>query len=80
METDLGKALAMVNSRLTALLETPEQFRVCVVEIAGQIAGVVAAVQVEDITASNWSTSARGCASSPARCAGWRMESGGRGF
>ena len=50
METDLGKALAMVNSRLTALLETPEQFRVCVVEIAGQIAGVVAAVQVEDIT------------------------------
>jgi hypothetical protein len=50
METDLGNALAMVNSRLAALLKTPEQFRACAVEIAGQIAGIVAAVQVEDIT------------------------------
>jgi methyl-accepting chemotaxis protein len=50
METDLGKALEMVNSRLTALLQTPEQFRACVGEIAGQIAGIVSAVQMHDIT------------------------------
>jgi methyl-accepting chemotaxis protein len=49
-ETRLGNALGVVNARLTELSRTPEQFRGCVAEIAGRIAGVVAAVQVQDIT------------------------------
>jgi hypothetical protein len=49
-ESVLGEALEIVNAKLIELSGTPEQFRVCVAEIAGQIAGVVAAVQAEDIT------------------------------
>lgn len=50
MERDLGNSLALVNERLTALSRTPEQFRACVEEIACEVAGVVAAVQAQDIT------------------------------
>jgi methyl-accepting chemotaxis protein len=50
IEVDLGKALAVVDSSLTQLSRTPAQLGACVEEIAGQIAGVVAAVQAHDIT------------------------------
>lgn|GEM_PF-2112050 len=50
IEADLADALAAVDSGLTELAGTPARFRGCVEEIAGQIAGVVAAVQAHDIT------------------------------
>jgi len=50
IETDLGNALAGVNSGLSQLSRTPVQFKACVQDIAQQIAGVVAAVQAHDIT------------------------------
>jgi len=50
IELDLGKALAVVDSRLTQLSRTPAQFKMCVEDIARQIAGVVAAIQAHDIT------------------------------
>jgi len=50
IEADLGDALAAVNRGLTELSGTPARFRSCVEEISGQIAGVVAAVQANDIT------------------------------
>ena len=50
IEVDLGNALAQVDSSLTQLSRTPVQFRTCVEDVAQQIAGVVAAVQANDIT------------------------------
>ena len=50
IEADLKDALAVVNRDLTELAGTPARFRSCVEEISGQIAGVVAAVQANDIT------------------------------
>jgi methyl-accepting chemotaxis protein len=50
IESDLVNALAVVDSSQEQLARAPVQFRGCVEEIAGQIAGVVAAVQGHDIT------------------------------
>ena len=50
IEADLAEALSAVDSGLTRLSGTPAQFRSCVEEIAGKIAGVVAAIQAHDIT------------------------------
>lgn len=50
MEVDLGNALQVVSSSHIDLTRAPEQFQACVEEIAGQIAGVVGAVQSHDIT------------------------------
>ena len=50
IELDLSKALAVVESSLTQLSQTPAQFKLCVEDIARQIAGVVAAIQAHDIT------------------------------
>jgi ElaB/YqjD/DUF883 family membrane-anchored ribosome-binding protein len=50
IEADLGNALAVVDSSLTQLSRTPVQFKMCVENIARQIAGVVAAIQAHDIT------------------------------
>lgn len=49
IEADLGVALSAVDAGLTRLSGTPAQFRGCVEEIAGKIAGVVAAIQSHDI-------------------------------
>ena len=50
IEADLGVALSAVDAGLTKLSGTPAQFQGCVEEIAGKIAGVVAAIQAHDIT------------------------------
>jgi hypothetical protein len=50
IEADLGSALVAVDSSLTQLSTTPAQFKVGVEHIARQIAGVVAAIQRNDIT------------------------------
>lgn len=50
IEDDLGNALVAIDSSLSQLSETPQQFRGSVEEIARQIAGVVAALQSQDIT------------------------------
>jgi hypothetical protein len=50
IEVDMDKALAVVGSGLNELSQTPAQFRVCVEDIAKQIAGVVSAIQAHDIT------------------------------
>jgi ElaB/YqjD/DUF883 family membrane-anchored ribosome-binding protein len=50
IEADLGSALAVVECSLTQLSRTPVQFKMCVEDIAQQIAGVVAAIQAHDIT------------------------------
>lgn len=50
IEEGLDKALSAVERALGQLSGTPVRFRVCVEEIAGRIAGVVAAVQAHDIT------------------------------
>jgi len=50
IEADLGSALAVVDCSLTQLSRTPVQFKMCVEDIARQIAGVVAAIQAHDIT------------------------------
>jgi chromosome segregation ATPase len=50
IEGDLENALAVVDSSQEQLARAPMQFRGCVEEIAGQIAGVVSAVQGHDIT------------------------------
>ena len=50
LEVDLDKALAAVDFSLTQLSATPAQFKICVEEIAAQIAGVVTAIQAHDIT------------------------------
>jgi methyl-accepting chemotaxis protein len=46
----LGKAIGEVRGTLGELRQTPVRFRSCVEEVAAQIAGVVAAIQVHDIT------------------------------
>ena len=50
IEGDLGSALTVVEAGLTQLATTPAQFKRYVEDIARQIAGVVAAIQVHDIT------------------------------
>ena len=50
IEADLGNALVVVECSLTQLSRTPVQFKMCVEDIARQIAGVVAAIQAHDIT------------------------------
>jgi hypothetical protein len=50
IEGGLASALAVADRNLAELLRIPEHFRTCVLEIAAQIAGVVAAVQAHDIT------------------------------
>jgi len=50
IEAGLGAALAVADSSFAELSRIPVQFRQCVQEIAGQIAGVVAAIQAQDIT------------------------------
>ncbi len=50
IEADLGTALKLVDSGLSELSRTPAQFKVCVEDVARQIAGVVAAIQAHDIT------------------------------
>jgi hypothetical protein len=50
IEADLGDALAVVDSSMARLSNTPVQFKMCVEDISRQIAGVVAAIQSEDIT------------------------------
>jgi methyl-accepting chemotaxis protein len=49
-ETQLEGALAAADRTLRGLCETPQRFKGCVEEIANQIAGVVAAIQAQDIT------------------------------
>jgi uncharacterized protein YqeY len=50
IEVDLGSALVAIDTSLTQLSQTPAQFRASVEDIARQIAGVVAALQSQDIT------------------------------
>jgi hypothetical protein len=50
IEADLEDALATVDHGMTELAGIPAHFRECVEETANQIAGVVAAVQANDIT------------------------------
>jgi hypothetical protein len=50
LETALGRAQTDVDKTLAKLKETPARFQGCVREIAQQIAGVVAAIQANDIT------------------------------
>ncbi len=50
IEADLGKALVAVDSSLTQLSKTPLRFKSSVEDIAREIAGVVAALQSQDIT------------------------------
>jgi hypothetical protein len=49
-ETSLERALAATDAMGHDLCEAPQRFRACVDAIAGQIAGVVAAIQAHDIT------------------------------
>lgn len=50
MGTELRNALVLLNAGLSKLAETPGRFREGVDHIARQIAGVVAAIQTQDIT------------------------------
>jgi len=50
IETLVGDDLALLDSSFVRFSSTPQRFRLSVQEIAGQIAGVVAAVQTYDIT------------------------------
>ncbi len=54
LETALARRAA-VDTTLAELKETPARFQDCVREIAQQIAGVVVAIQANDITRSRWS-------------------------
>jgi hypothetical protein len=62
IQADLGDALAVVHSSLTQLSGTPSQFRMCVEDVARQIAGVVAAVQAHDITRQQMEHVEQSCA------------------
>jgi hypothetical protein len=62
IQADLGGALAVVHSSLTQLSGTPGQFRMCVEDVARQIAGVVAAVQAHDITRQQMDHVEQSCA------------------
>jgi ABC-type transporter Mla subunit MlaD len=46
----LEDALSVVHTTLGQMFETPVRFKGCVEEVAGQVAGVVAAIQAHDIT------------------------------
>jgi hypothetical protein len=50
IEESLANAVREVGTTLAQLVDTPVRFRGCVEDVAGQIAGVVAAVQAHDIT------------------------------
>ena len=50
LEGDLGRASEVLDSSLGYFLRAPRQFQTCVENITRQIAGVVAAVQANDIT------------------------------
>jgi hypothetical protein len=50
LEGDLGRASEILDSSLGYFLRAPRQFQTCVEDITRQIAGVVAAVQANDIT------------------------------
>jgi methyl-accepting chemotaxis protein len=50
IEQSLDNAMRLVEATLGQMYETPVQFRGCVEGVAGQIAGVVAAIQAHDIT------------------------------
>jgi hypothetical protein len=50
IEQGLDNALREVEATLGGMLETPLRFRACVEDVAGRIAGVVAAIQAHDIT------------------------------
>jgi hypothetical protein len=50
IETSLGTAIGEIDAALGELLQTPLRFQGCVKEVAAQIAGVVAAIQGQDIT------------------------------
>jgi ElaB/YqjD/DUF883 family membrane-anchored ribosome-binding protein len=50
IEVDLGSALAVVDSSLTSLSQTPLQFKSSVEEIASLITAVISAIQGNDIT------------------------------
>lgn len=49
IDVDLGNALAAVDSGLTQLSSTPENFRIGVQDVASQIAAAVSAIQSHDI-------------------------------
>ena len=50
MDAGLGRALVQVDATLAELSGIPAQFHACVAEIGQQVAGVVAAIQANDIT------------------------------
>jgi len=50
IEADLAKAIGEVDGTLAELRRTPARFRGCAEEVAGQVGGVVAAIQAHDIT------------------------------
>jgi hypothetical protein len=50
IDADLGDDLKALEAGLMELFAMPTQFKICVKEIAAQIAGVIAAVQSYDIT------------------------------
>jgi methyl-accepting chemotaxis protein len=50
MEGSLENAQSLVDATLAQMYQTPARFRGCVEEVAGKIAGVVAAIQAHDIT------------------------------
>jgi chemotaxis signal transduction protein len=50
IEQSLDNAMRLVEATLGQMYEMPVQFRGCVEGVAGQIAGVVAAIQAHDIT------------------------------
>jgi methyl-accepting chemotaxis protein len=50
IQASLENALSVVDRTLGQMFETPVRFRGCVEEVAGRVAGVVAAIQAHDIT------------------------------
>jgi hypothetical protein len=50
IQASLDNALSVVDRTLGQMFETPVRFRGCVEEVAGRVAGVVAAIQSHDIT------------------------------
>lgn len=50
VEVDLQKALSMVEANVAQLSSAPLAFKTCVETMAAQIAGIVAAIQTQDIT------------------------------
>jgi hypothetical protein len=50
IEVDLQNALSMVEASVTELSSAPLEFKTCVETLAAQIAGIVTAIQTQDIT------------------------------